>query len=76
MTKEQVRDALVLVAEECEAAFGANGELQAIARAYRRAAALVEDIEVRRGPGRPPGSGLRAVDAPRRVVRRGVRRLA
>lgn len=55
MTKDQVRDALVLVAEEFEAVGTDTDDLHAVARAYRRAAELVGQIEVRRGPGRPPG---------------------
>lgn len=64
MTRDQVRNALVLVAEEIEAA-GEVDDLRAVARVYRRAAELVEQMEVRRGPGRPRGATQPAATATR-----------
>lgn len=57
MTKDEVLTVLHTVAEEFEAAAGEDREdLRELARAYRRASQLVQEIEVRRRPGRPRGS--------------------
>lgn len=66
MTKDQVRDALVAVAEEFEAVGAEAQDLQSIARVYRRAASLVDQIEEHRGPGRPRGSVNRVTTTSRR----------
>jgi pyridoxal biosynthesis lyase PdxS len=65
MTKDQVIRVLTTIAEEFEAAAGDDrDELRELARAYRRAAELVQEVEERRRPGRPRGSG-RTLAAPR-----------
>lgn|GEM_PF-6300859 len=58
MTKDQVVQVLQTIAEEFDAAAAdERDELREIARAYRRAADLVQEVEERRRPGRPRGSG-------------------
>ena len=72
MTKDQVVQVLQTIAEEFEAAAGdERDELREIARAYRRASDLVQEIEERRRPGRPRGSGRGALTRPRATARRG-----
>jgi hypothetical protein len=69
MTKDQVIHVLTTIAEEFEAAAGDDrDELRELARAYRRAAELVQEIEERRRPGRPRGSGRGLAARPRRAT--------
>lgn len=69
MTKDQVIRVLNTIAEEFEAAAGDDrDELRELARAYRRAAELVQEIEERRRPGRPRGSGRGLAARPRRAA--------
>jgi hypothetical protein len=72
MTKDQVMQVLQTIAEEFEAAAGDDrDELRELARAYRRAADLVREVEERRRPGRPRGSGRRIAARPRAARRMG-----
>lgn len=71
VTKDQVVQVLQTIAEEFEAAAGdERDELRELARAYRRAGDLVQEIEERRRPGRPRGSGRGPLSRPRASARR------